>query len=417
MTNSKKLRLNVTHGLKLIVVILVLACCGYAHSPVRSAPPPTRDWTRYPAVVEVNNPPGDIFAVSDLHGHVMGLTRILIGAGLLKYDSSVKENGGWVWIGGNAVLVVVGDSIDKKYPPNPNGSLAVIGILRGLQALAAREGGQVIVTMGNHEAEFLSKKDKFKDKTASFRNELTAASRTNPDLNPDRVANCQGDLGQWLCQLPVAARVGEWFFAHAGYTANRNIPQINSDIAADFALNGFKAEQLVGDQSILEAGLDDKGPKGSDGKGLPWVFNGNKNTNPEDTLKQFTRTLGVRHIVQGHKPGKVDFKNGLKREKGEMFQAYGLLFLIDGDMNTVDKADSGDDDNYGAALRIQVEMHAIGGGATITIPPNPNPTPEPTPEPLCITVTTQATAIKKGGSQKELWIGTERKTASGEPCQ
>jgi len=390
MTNSKKLRLNVTYGLKLMVVILVLACCGYAYSPVKSAPPPTRDWTLYPAVVEVNNPPGDIFAVSDLHGHVIGLTRVLIGAGLLKYDPSVKENGGWVWIGGNAVLVVVGDSIDKKYPPNPNGSLGVIGHLRGLQALAAREGGQVIVTMGNHEAEFLSKKDKFKDKTASFRNELTAASRTNPDLNPDRVANCQGDLGQWLCQLPVAARVGEWFFAHAGYTNNRNISTINSEIANDFNVNGFKAEQLVGDQSILEAGLDENGPNNK-----AWVFVGQPGTSPENLLKEYTQTLGVRHIVQGHKPGKVDFKNGLKREKGEMFTAYGLLFLIDGDMNTVDKADSGDDDIYGAALRIRRTSNTAAP---------------------CHVITTQATAIKKGGSEKELWKGTERKTASGEPC-
>jgi hypothetical protein len=389
MTNSKKLRLNSSHGLKLILIILALASCGYASSPGQSA---SRDWTRYPAVVEVNNPPGDIFAVSDPHGHIGGLVRVLTGAGLLEYRQSVP--GGWIWKGGNAVLVVVGDLIDSKF--QPNGSLPVITVLRQLQALAAREGGQVIVTMGNHEAEFLE--DWNGDKTAKFRDELAASAiqQKNDDLKPDRVANCQGDLGQWLCQLPIAARVREWFFAHAGYTKNRDIPTINSDIANDFKLNGFKAKQLVGKQSILEAGLDETGPGNK-----PWVFVGQPGTTPENLLNQYTKTLGVRHIVQGHKPGKVDFKNGLERPRGEMFQAYGLLFLIDGDMNT--HLDSGDDDNYGAALRIRRTSTAMANDTT--------------PQPYCISTTTQAIAIKKGGSQKTLWEETERKTSSGEPCR
>ncbi|MEY2565100.1 MAG: hypothetical protein QOH88_3293 [Verrucomicrobiota bacterium] len=405
MTNSQKLRLTSTHALKRIVIILALACC-YSISPAQNAPHPPRDWATYPAVVEVNNPPGNIFAISDLHGHVMGLMRILRGAGLAEYDHSVP--GEWVWKGGNAVLVVVGDLIDNKVQSNgifqTDGSLAVIGILRKLQALAAHDGGQVIVTMGNHEAEFLA--DWNGDKTARFRDELTAASKTDPDLNPERVANCQGDLGQWLCQLPVAARVGEWFFAHAGYTKNRNIPTINSEIAADFNLNGFKAKQLVGKQSILEAGLDEHGPKGPkpDDEGLPWVFNGNKRNNPEDTLKQFTRTLGVRHIVQGHKPGTVPELN--RNVRGEMFQAYGLLFVIDGDMNT--HLDSGNDDDYGGALRIsRTRTMAAGARVDESAPAPPN----------CILTLTRATAINKRGSERTLWEETEYKTASGAPCQ
>ena len=371
MTNSKKLRLNSSLGLKLIVVILVLACCGYAHSPVKSAPPPTRDWTKYPAVVEIDKPPGDIFAVSDPHAHYQRLVNVLGESGLVGSQIGVDDTEPTVnWIGGNAVLVVIGDLIDKQ----KTGSLKVINLLRALQTDAAREGGRVIVTMGNHEAEFLSKKDKFRNKTKDFRDELTAASQTNPDLNPDRVANCEGDLGQWLCQLPFAARVGEWFFCHAGYTNNRNIPTITSDIVNDFALNGFKAEQLVGDQSILEAGLDNKGP----GR-LPWVFNGNDNNNPEETLKQFTRTLGVRHIVQGHRPGNVNFRNGLERPRGEMFQAYKLLFLIDTDMGTRT------DDSKDAVLLIH--------NTRTPMPPQPN----------CYWITTHATAIKKDGSQKPLW--------------
>jgi Calcineurin-like phosphoesterase len=396
MTNSKKLRLNVTYGLKLMVVILALACCGYAYSPVQSASPPTRDWTRYPAVVEIDKPPGYIFAVSDLHGHIFGLSRILIAAGLMEFQG--PHSAVWGWKGGNAVLVVVGDLIDSRF--QPGGSLGIIKKLRELQALAARDGGQVIVTMGNHEAEFLANWNN--DHAEKFRAELTAAG-----LNPQSVANCQGDLGQWLCHLPLAARVGEWFFAHAGYTKGRTISQLNSDIARSFndeRENGFKAREITKKHSILNADLDNDGPGGR-----PWFKDGNRDAIPEEVLRRYTAALGVRHIVQGHKPGNVDFKNGLERSRGELFHAYGLLFLIDGDMNT--HPDSGDDNNYGAALRIQVEMNAEAG-TSFTIPP----TPDPPPGPLCWTVTTQAIAIKKDGSQKTFWKGTEEKRASGEPC-
>ena len=394
MTNSKKLRLNVTYGLKLMVVILALACCGYAHSPVRSAPPPTRDWTRYPAVVEIDRPGVDIFAVSDLHGHIGGLSRILIAAGLMELQG--PNLGVWGWKGGNAVLVVVGDLIDSKF--QSGGSLTVIEKLRELQELAAREGGQVIVIMGNHEAEFLENWNR--DKTAKFRDELTAAG-----LTPQSVANCQGDLGQWLCNLPLAARVGEWFFAHAGYTKGRSIAQLNSDIARSFnneRENGFKAPEINGDNSILNADLDNESTRSKS-----WFREGNSATNPEEVLRRYATALGVRHIVQGHKPGKVDFGNNLKRKSGEMFHAYGLLFLIDGDLNSV--LDGSDDDNYGGALRIHLtgETSMIAGSPT-------------TP---CYKTTTQAIAIKKGrpasqfASQKTIWQETLEKTASGEPCR
>ena len=391
MTNSKKLGLNVAYGLKLIVVILALACCGYAHSPVQSASPPTRDWTRYPAVVEVDNPPSNIFAVSDPHAHYQRLTHVLMKAELMGINyirgQTIPD-----WRGGYAVLVVTGDLIDK----NPTGSLQVINLLRKLQTDAALIGGRVIVTMGNHEAEFLA--DWNGGKTANFRDELTAAG-----LNPQSVANCQGDLGQWLCNLPLAARVNDWFFAHAGYTKGRTISQLNSDIARSFndeRENGFKAPEITGKNSILNADLDNDGPGDR-----PWFKDGKKGTIPEEVLRRYTAALGVRHIVQGHKPGKVDFKNGLERSRGEMFHAYGLLFLIDADMG--EGTDTWNDDSHGAALRIHVAMEA-----TRKAPANP----EPPPGPICITTTTQAIAIKKDGSQKPFWEEPVRKTASGEPC-
>ena len=178
-------------------------------------------------------------------------------------------------------------------------SLKVIQLLRALQKDASAKGGQVIVTMGNHEAEFLANWNG--DKTAKFRDELTAAG-----LNPQSVANCEGDLGQWLCNLPLAVRVNDWFFCHAGYTKGRTIAQLNSDIARSFndePVNGFKAPEITRERknSILTAKLDKDGPGGR-----PWFKDGRKGTNPEEVLRRYATALGVNHIVQGHKPGKVD---------------------------------------------------------------------------------------------------------------
>ena len=79
-------------------------------------------------------------------------------------------------------------------------SLDVIALLRGLQSDAATQGGQVIITMGNHEAEFLA--DPLGKKTKEFSSQLQAAG-----IDPIEGANCVGDVGQFLCGLPISARV------------------------------------------------------------------------------------------------------------------------------------------------------------------------------------------------------------------
>ncbi len=67
-------------------------------------------------------------------------------------------------------------------------------------------------------------------------------------------------------------------------------------------------------------------------------------------------TLGVHHIVEGHVPSEVRFAEGIVREPGEMFQCFGMLFLIDTGMS------QGVDDSVGAVLRITLR------DATATFP-------------------------------------------------
>lgn len=259
---------------------------------------------------------------------------MLLGAHLIS--SRPSDPGNVSWIAGKAVLVFTGDYIDKGKE-----SLHVLSLLRALQAAAARAGGRVVLLMGNHEAEFLA--DPNKDKVSAFAAELSSAG-----MSPGTVAACQGDMGEFLCSLPFAARVNDWFLSHAGNSSGRTLHTLADDLQTGVDRDGFASEQLIGPDSILEARL---------GKS-PW-FN-DPGSSEEKTLRKYTSALGVSHIVQGHQPKGVRFSNGECRKAGEMFQRYGLIFLEDTGMS------NGVNDSDGAVLHIEAQ----GRKAAVAICPD-----------------------------------------------
>ncbi len=273
-----------------------------------------RDWKKFPAVVEIDTT-SDIIAVGDPHSDVERLSGVLTAAGVL----SVKGE----WSGGTSVVVITGDVLDK----GPS-ALKVLTLIRTLQAQAAAKGGRVVLTMGNHEAEFLA--DPAAKKSSEFQKELKENG-----LDPARVGQCEGDWGEFLCNLPAAARVNDWFFSHGGNTGGRTIAELSA------AIQG--GENLTGDNSILEARLNDKGPNG-----LPWIYDGHKHTDPQKLLEGYAHKLGVRHIVQGHQPGRIDFLDGQHRNPEDLFQRWGLLFLTDTAMSRGIEGSN----STGGALRI-----------------------------------------------------------------
>lgn len=66
-------------------------------------------------------------------------------------------------------------------------------------------------------------------------------------------------------------------------------------------------------------------------------------------LASYAAALGVKHMIQGHHHNDVKFADGAERHTGEMFQRWGLLFLIDVGMSR----EIGD--SQGAALKITRE--------------------------------------------------------------
>jgi hypothetical protein len=208
----------------------------------------------------------------------------------------------------------------------------VIALMRALSASAATQGGRVVISTGNHEAEFLD--DPTGDKTQEFQKELKAAG-----IDPNNVANgtdAEG-IGPFLLCLPFGTRVNGWFFAHAGSTKGRTFSQLVGDIQSGVDQDGYAAKVLLGNKGLLEARM----------KPPWWEKDGDKPIDSFQRLLSFADALGVKHIVFGHQPGTYTFNDGTSRKKGTLFQKFdGLVFLMDMGMS------QGVDYSTGALLRV-----------------------------------------------------------------
>ena len=288
-----------------------------------------RDWSAHPAIEQLAGAPS-LYIFSDVHADYPALIKLLAGAGVI--DAAHR------WKAGDAALVVVGDLIDK----GPD-AVDVIRFFIALQASAAAAGGHVIVTMGNHEAQFLADPQNSKA-TASdgFDPELRAAG-----LSPESVAAGVGDVGLFVRDLPFAARVGDWFFAHAGNTGGRTLAQLSSDLQRGVDAAGFGAPVLSASDSLLEMKFSER---------IFWEAFGK----PEATLAQWTSALGVHHVVMGHQPAAVTFADGVQRKADTIFQRYGTIFLVDTGLS------EGVDGTGGAILH--VPNPADAGSAEVITP-------------------------------------------------
>ena len=306
---------------------------------------PPRNWGRCPAVVCLQTTEV-VHALGDTHGDYDRLVTLLVAGKLIAGAPASPEQA--PWSGGKSILVVTGDMIDKW-----NQSLKVIALMRALMSSAASQGGRVVISTGNHEAEFLE--DPTSSKTKEFQKELKAAG-----IDPKEVAagtDSEG-IGKFLLCLPFASRVNGWFFAHAGSTKGRTLEQLTRDLQKGVDEEGYGAKVLLGNKGLLEARM----------KPPWWEKPGDEPLESFARLLGYADALGARHIVFGHQPGSYTFNDGSKRKKGKMFDFNGLAFLIDMGMSR------GVDYSKGALLRID------GEGAPET-----------------------ATAIYADGSQEQLW--------------
>ncbi|MFO0590135.1 MAG: metallophosphoesterase [Polyangiaceae bacterium] len=257
---------------------------------------PKRDWAVHPAIVMLDGV-ADLYAMGDVHGDPDAQMRTLVNAGLAAAGDPPT------WTGGKATLVVTGDVIDKG-----DQSMVAIANFIALEKDAAAKGGRVIVTSGNHEAEFLA--DPSVDKADEFRKELKAAGE-----KPKHVARGEGVIGEWLRTRPYGVLAGDWFFSHAGDTAGDDgAPR--SAKALDVWFQGtFDKGQLdvIAKANLLQARKD-------------WWSD-----SPEkSSLDAVLAALPAKHLVYGHQPGEIPCKPDGDRPKQTLATCYdGKVFFLD----------------------------------------------------------------------------------------
>jgi Calcineurin-like phosphoesterase len=250
-----------------------------------------RDWNRFPAIVE-RNTQAQIIALGDVHGGFERLVNLLSIAGLIKPDAQTPH--GYSWNGGNRLLVSVGDLIDKG-----DQSIEVLDLMMKLESQAAAQGGEVIVTLGNHEVEFLANPEN--KKAREF-----AAELQSKGIDPDSLPQSEKPYGEWLMNRPLAARVNDWFFSHAGNTSGKTLDELAESFRHEVSQGNWGSDFLIGDDSLLES---EKW----------WKRKGD----PAKLLDGYLSALNVRHIVFGHDPSAFHDKGKIGEEED------GRIFLID----------------------------------------------------------------------------------------
>ena len=285
-----------------------------------------RDWTQHPAIVETKLPV-DLYALGDVHGDYERMVELLVAGQLIEKVPSSPD--AVEWIGGHAMLICTGDFIDKY-----GHALEVIELFRALQPQAEKAGGRFVVLLGNHEAEFLGSDGNAK-KSVEFSTELKAAGLTPADVVAGRDA---AGIGAWMRNLPVAAKVEDWFFCHAGNTGGRSLDQLQNELQSGITSDGFAAAILSNPNSLLEARLHPRQWWDAAGdvelKSSATTPSTPAMANSEKRLRAVVEPLGCKHLVVAHQPGQIIFADGSQRDAGKMLTKFnGLIFLIDTGMS------------------------------------------------------------------------------------
>ena len=102
---------------------IVSACLVISLLALNARAGELRDWKAYPAVVEIDKAPENLYALGDVHGDYDRLASLLFAAKLIAAVPDKPE--AVEWKGGSAVLVCTGNLIDQY-----NQSLQVVAFFR-----------------------------------------------------------------------------------------------------------------------------------------------------------------------------------------------------------------------------------------------------------------------------------------------
>jgi len=156
-----------------------------------------------------------LYVVSDVHGHLDDLRRVLSEAGLTDGDGS--------WAGEDAELWLLGDMVDR----GPDG----IGVVRLMRSLQQQAPDRVHVLMGNHEALAVA--------MHRFPTGRIADSWLINGGRPEDQDGLTEDEVRWLAELPAMGRVGDYLLTHSDITTylrwGESVDAVNDAVRARLA--------------------------------------------------------------------------------------------------------------------------------------------------------------------------------------
>jgi hypothetical protein len=238
-----------------------------------------RDWEKNPAWYELTGV-RRIYAVGVILGAFEQLTASLEALIVAKRTS--PEAFRFNWTGQDSVLIFCGDFCDRGL-----NSKQVYDAVMDLQGQAVKEGGRVIVVLGNHEVMLLNgqveewAKTLTSHKKQHYQNTIDSFTRDGLDFH--QAISDKGVHGKWIRNLPLFVVVNGFMFVHGGIP---NKPVTRSTLAADFKddfiANDWKKGIFMNHDSIL------------------WNRDWWQDKNLVD---QNLKTLGIMGVVFGHTTG------------------------------------------------------------------------------------------------------------------
>jgi hypothetical protein len=299
---------------RLLSKVRLVIAAALAAAPACAAPPPHAPL------------PPRVVAVGDLHGDFSVWRDIARAAGVEGPDGH--------WTGGRTTLVQVGDMVDRGAD-----SLKIVRDLMHLQKEAPKQGGRVIVLVGNHEAMnmtgdlrytvpgdfaaystrnsaalrerlYEAKKAEIEAKYRARDASMTAAAihdawvkATPLGWVEQRLAWApDGEIGRWVIGNPAVAMVSGNLIVHGGLSAEYSklsIDEINKKVAEALrSLDRSPASVLTDPLGPLwYRGLITRDPKVTE---IP--AGGTARPTIEQELATVLAAYGAKRIVVGHTP-------------------------------------------------------------------------------------------------------------------
>jgi 3',5'-cyclic AMP phosphodiesterase CpdA len=287
-----------------------------------------------------------VIAISDIHGAYQAFVETLRAVDLV--DPRLD------WSGGRTHLVIVGDIVDRG-----DDSRAAMDLLMRLEPQAAAAGGRVHVVLGNHELmnlvgdlryvsigefrAFAAEEPPLMRNTAYARHIVDARragsagrrlsreqfdERFPPGFFAHREAfSASGTYGRWLLGKPLALRINDTLFAHAGLSealATLSLEAINGPLRGELVAYVQLLEQAIRrerlDPTVDFYDLASRPDAQSDAtlRGLlslqrslvhestsPLWYRGNVGCGPlieQERLARVLAAFGSRRVVIGHTP-------------------------------------------------------------------------------------------------------------------